>query len=305
MTSSGVALMRSPAAHSSLLERTMTLANWQTLRVYLRTIIQRERARGVVTPEVVAAFAMLHMQTDDGRPIVPAAHHRLWLRLICDMDIKRLLIIATPESAKTTWMMAYMACMVGFHPEWPGIIAAVSADVAEKRSLALRLMVESDEFRETFPTVRPAAGLAWRRHEWSAAEQGRPHAGRLHPTVSAYGTAGSVTGSRARWLVADDILDEENTRTKHQRDLVDNWLHRSLLSRVMADGGRAIIIGNAWHHDDAHARLRRNEGWVVCHIPLLSESSAVEAAISYPDGFTGRRLGRPVAAAELTAEAAA
>lgn len=259
----------------------------------------------MVTPEVVAAFAMLHMQTDDGLPIVPAPHHWLWLRLICDMEIKKLLIIATPESAKTTWMMAYMACMIGFHPEWPGIIAAVSADVAEKRSLALRMMVESAEFRETFPTVVPAEGMAWRRHEWSVAEQGMAHAGRLHPTVSAYGTGGSVTGSRARWLVADDILDEDNTRTQHQRELVNSWLHRSLLSRLMAKSGRAIIIGNAWHHDDAHARLRRNEAWVTCHIPLLSEGREVVATIAYPDGFTGQRLGEPAATAEPGGEAAA
>ena len=257
-------------------------------------MIQRARSRGVVTPEVVAAFAMLHMSTDDGRPIAPAAHHWLWLRLICDADIRRLLIIGTPESAKTTWMMAYAACLIGFHPEWPGIIAASSGPVAEKRSQALRALVESAEFRETFPTVLPAEGMGWRTHEWSVAENGRPHAGRLHPTVSAYGTGGSITGSRARWLIADDILDNENTRTQHQRGLVDDWLHRSLLSRVTAETGMVRVIGNAWHHDDSHARLRRSDGWVTCHIPLLSEGEEVTATITYPDNFTGRPIGQPV-----------
>lgn len=267
------------------------------MRQGLRATIQRARGRGIVTPEVVAAFAMLHMQTDDGLPIVPAAHHELWLRLICNVEIRRLLIIGTPESAKTTWMMAYAGCLIGFHPEWPGIIAASSGDVAEKRSLALRNLVESAEFRETFPTVRPAEGMSWRTHEWSVAEEGRPHAGRLHPTVSAYGTGGAITGSRGRWILADDILDYENTRTAHQRGLVDTWLHTSLLSRITAETGIIRMIGNTWHHDDAHARLRRSEGWVTCHIPLLSDGRDVVATITYPDDFTGRRLGEPVGVA--------
>ncbi len=216
----------------------------------------------MVTPEVVAAFAMLHMETDDGLPITPAPHHWLWLQLICDSAIKRLLIVATPESAKTTWMMAYAACLIGFHPEWPGIIAAVSGPVAEKRSEALRNLVMSAEFALTFPTVRPAEGMGWRLHEGCVAE--------------------------------------DNTRTQHQRNLVDAWLHTSLLSRVNARTGMVRMISNAWHHDDAVARLRRSEGWVVCHVPLLSEGPEVVASISYPDDFSGTPIGRPVDAAEVS-----
>ena len=255
----------------------------------------------MVTPEVVAAFAMLHMETDDGLPITPAPHHWLWLQLICDPAIRRLLIVATPESAKTTWMLAYAACLIGFHPEWPVIIAAVSGPVADKRSLALRNIVESAAFRETFPTVQPAAGLPWTATEWSVAEHGRPHAGRLHPTVSAYGTGGSITGSRAHLLIADDILDFDNTRTQHQRNVVDTWFHTSLLSRVVARTGRAIVIGNTYHHDDTIARLRRSEAWVTCHIPLLTEGAVVLAHLSYPDDYTGTPIGRLVGAAEVGA----
>lgn len=251
----------------------------------------------MVTPEVVAAFAMLHMETDDGLPIAPAAHHQLWLRLICDMEIKRLLIIGTPESAKTTWVMAYAACLIGFHPEWPGIIAASSGEVAEQRSLALRNLVASAEFRETFPTVGPAEGMVWRTDEWSVAEGGRPHRGRLHPTVRAYGTGGSITGSRGQWIIGDDILDFDNTRTQHQRQLVDTWLHKSFLSRVRARTGIVRLIGNTWHHSDSHALLRKSEGWVSCHIPLLSEGPEVVATITYPDSFGGRPMGEPVGVA--------
>lgn len=263
-----------------------------------RMMIQQAKAEGrALSPDVVAAFAAVHMTTDRDIPIAPAAHHALWLRLMCDPAIKRLLIVGTPESAKTTWVLAYAACHVGFYPERPVIIAAVSGPVADKRSLALRNIVESAAFKETFSTVQPAVGLSWTATEWSVAEHGKPHAGRLHPTVSAYGTGGSITGSRAHLLIADDILDFDNTRTQYQRNVVDTWFHTSLLSRVVARTGRAIVIGNTYHHDDTIARLRRSEAWVTCHIPLLTAGAAVLAHLSYPDDYTGAPIGRPVGAA--------
>lgn len=81
--------------------------------------------------------------------------------------------------------------------------------------------------------------------------------------------------------------------------MVDGWLHTSLLSRVAADTGRVRMIGNAWHHDDAHARLRRSEDWVTCHIPLLSEGKNVIATITYPDDYVGQPIGQPIGGAAI------
>jgi hypothetical protein len=266
-----------------------------------RRLIQRAKTTGAgITAEVVTAFAAVHMRTEGGRPIAPAGHHRLWLSLMCDPFIRRLLIVGTPESAKTTWAICYAAAHIGFYPESPVILAAVSGSVAEKRSIALRNIIESDAFRATFPTVKPAVGMSWTGTEWSVAEDGRPHAGRIHPTVSAYGTGGSITGSRGQLIIADDILDYDNTRTQHQRGLVDTWFHSLLLSRLMSQTGRVIVIGNTHHHDDTIARLRLSEAWVTCRIPLLSEGPAVIAELSYPDDYAGQPIGAAVGAAKVT-----
>ena len=106
-----------------------------------------------------------------------------------------------------------------------------------------------------------------------------------------------VVGIGLAFQIADDILDYDNTRTQHQRNVVDTWFHTSLLPRLMAQTGRAIVIGNTYHHSDTIALLRRSEGWVSCHIPLLSESEEVVASITYPSDFTGRPIGVSVAGA--------
>lgn len=247
----------------------------------------------------MAAYAALNLTDDDGLPITPAAHHWLWLKLLCDERIKKLLIIAPPESAKTTWtILAYLGCRIGFYPEQSIIIGSVTGPVAEKRSVSLRTAIESAEWQATFPEIEPclstSSGLRWTTTEWSVAPNGNPHPGRMHPTLAAYGTGGSVIGSRADLIVADDLLNFENSRTAHQRDLVEEWLHNSLLSRRKSRTGRMVMIGTAWHHEDIYSKARREGGWVVCHIPLLSDGNDVAATVSYPDGWKYEMLGEPV-----------
>ena len=266
----------------------------------LRDAKKRKRP---LTPELVADFAFVHFQDDQGRPIKPAPHHWLWLALLCNRDIKKLFIKAPPESAKTTWVLAYLGASIAFHPEWPRIIATASGDVAERRSLALKTLVESVDFQQTFPDVKRADGLAYGAKGWSLATDGTPYPGRIHPTVAAYGARGPITGSRAMEALADDVLDEENTRTAYMRDSVDTWLHRSFLSRVMSRTGRSIVIGTAWHHDDSYSRLEENPGWTFCHLPLLSDGEAVTATIRYADSYKGHKMGTAVSNLSIEAPA--
>lgn len=266
----------------------------------LRETIQNAVRAKKFAPEVVAAYAALHLTQDDGTPIAPAAHHWLWLSLLCDERIKKLLIIAPPESAKTTWTIsAYLGCKLGFFPQASFIIGSSDGNTAKKRSLSLRAMVETDEWRATFPGVLPAQGLTWDSMTWSLAPHGIPTPGRLHPTIAAYGTLGNITGSRANEVIGDDLLDFENTRTVNGREMVNAWVHNSFLPRRKARIGRALMIGTAWHHDDAYVRARDAGGFVVCRTPLLSEGADVYAILTYPDNWQYERLGEPVGKAEL------
>lgn len=269
----------------------------------LRERIQRAKSLNQLTPEVVRDFVKLNILDDDGLPILPAAHHWLWLTLACDRRIKKLLIIAPPESAKTTWILsAFVGCYIGFFPERSVIIGSTSGKVATKRSMSLRGMVESPSWQATFPGVLPVKatqGLTWGVDEWSLAPDGKPKRGRLHPTVAAYGTGGSVIGSRADLVIADDLLDYDSSRTAHQRNFVESWFHNSLLSRRKSKTGRVIMVGTAWHHEDLYSKARREGGWIVCHVPLLSKTNEVFATLTYPDDWPYQKIGVPVAKAEL------
>lgn len=260
------------------------------------SIIRRAAADQVVTPEAVYAYAGLLLQDEKGQAIQPMPHHRVWIELMCDTRIKQLLIIAPPESAKTTWAIsAFCGLHVGMYPEYPVIIGSVTGDVAERRCLSLRAQVETADWQDAFPGVRPVRGhrgLKWEANQWSLAPGGKPYPGRIHPTCTAAGTKGTVIGSRARLVVGDDILDYDSTRTGFQREDTFQWAHNSFFSRSLAQVGRKILIGNAWHHDDLYARAQDpRSGWVVCHIPMLSPSNRVCATITWPDNWTGPVVG--------------
>lgn len=270
-------------------------------RERLRAMVQDAARRRVLTPETVIAFAALHMTVDDGRPMEPAAHHRLWLTLLCDRRIRRLLLIAPPESAKTSWVIAYLGCRIGIWPEDNVILGSVANSVAEARSLALRAMVLSDEWRLTFPGVLPvkaaAGGFTWETSRWTLAPGGKPRVGRLHPTISSYGVGGSVIGSRADEAIGDDLLDFDSTRTQAAREKDKTWAHNSLISRVKSRVGRVLIIGNQWHQSDMYGAFEDQGDFVVCRIGILSDTADVYAQLTYPDSWSGPMLGEPIGAA--------
>jgi hypothetical protein len=215
------------------------------------------------------------------------------LHALCTPQITKLLIIAPPESAKTTWILsAFTGAYVGCYPERSVIIASSSGPIAEKRSISLRNAVFTRAWQATYPTLRPVQGLPWKATQWSLAPHGIPHPGRLHPSLSAYGTGGSVVGSRADLIVADDILDSNNTNTAYQREFISHWFHTTLYSRLKSRTGRIVVIGTAWHSDDLYARMRREGNWTVLHVRLLAEEGQHQQAfIQYPDTYTGPRLG--------------
>jgi phage terminase large subunit-like protein len=250
--------------------------------------IQARKRKGNLSPFVVETYASLTVTDDSGKAIKPASHHQLWLKLICDERIKRLLIIAPPGSAKTTWMSAYLACRAGFYPESNVILASVNASTAEKRSMAIRTAVERPTWQDIFPGVLRAEDMKYEQMEWSLAPNGKSAPGRLHPTIRAYGTGESIVGSRGDLLLGDDILDMENTRTQHAREIVKEWFYTSFLSRNKPLG-RIVLIGTEWNAADLYAELRKSGGWVVCHMPLLADGD-LYADISYPSDFSGERM---------------
>ena len=258
--------MQNSATTYAASSKSSLMSTVQQVNLALAETLRRKRREQQLDPQAVQTFAALNFMDDGKAPITAAPHHRLWLELVCDERIKKLLIIAPPGSAKTSWMSAYLATYIGFHPERSVIITSVADDVAEKRSLMLRSLTETDTWKYLFPDAPKSEKGKYEQKEWTLGNS----VGRIHPTVRSYGTNASIIGSRADLILADDILDGENTYSQLQREKVETWFHTTLITRLKQNG-RIIVIGTQYNAQDLYAHLRKDPTWTVCHVPLISD----------------------------------
>lgn len=258
-----------------------------------RAQIKAALADRTMTADVVEAYAALHLRDEKGRPIRPAAHHRLWLEFLCDDRIPFLLIMAPPEAAKTTWVIsAWAACRVGFFPEEPIIVCSETSPTARKRVTSVRNQVITPSWQATFRNVRQAAGMAWHLEEWSVAPNGLPFPGRIHATMSAFGVDGGVTGSRGRIIIGDDIVSRKNSKTAQRRTDVKEYVSSTLFPRLQSeDNARVIMIGTPYNPDDVYAEFRDTGQFVIVRTPALGEGAEYHATVEYPDTWHYPMLG--------------
>lgn len=273
-----------------------------------RETIAAGLADGKMTPAVVEAYAGLLLRTESGVPVRPAAHHRLWLDLLCDDRIPELLILAPPEAAKTTWVVsAWAGCRLGFFPEEPIIVCSATGPIAKRRTLSLRNQTQTVQWQSIFRRVRRAEGMMFRMEEFALAPNGQPFHGRIHPSAAAFGVDGSVTGARGRIILGDDIVTRPNAKTSYQRNEVREFLHSTLFPRLMspreegmpAGVSRKVFIGTPYNPDDVYADLAAS-GYVVCATPLLGPDTTQTtglpyyATVTYPDSWEYETMGDAV-----------
>ena len=77
-------------------------------------------------------------------------------------------------------------------------------------------------------------------------------------TVTTTGVGGAVASRHYDLIIADDLVDEENSRTELQREKVKTWFYKTLGPCLEPDG-RIFIIGTRYHHLDLYGWLIRNE----------------------------------------------
>ncbi len=198
----------------------------------------------------------------------PAPHHRLWCDLLEDTTLQRLLIVAPPDHAKTTWVsVVWPAWEIGRDPALHFGHVCNTATQAQANSIAVRDTVRDSElYGEIFPAAKPDYLKGWANHRWYLQ---RKNPGDKDPTYVCAGLYGPILGRRFKLGLLDDIMDEENSATHLQREKVVRWISTTFMSRILPahEGGRAVGVMTRWHELDV-ARWMAEQGWVVVHMPM-------------------------------------
>ena len=209
----------------------------------------------------------------------PAEHHDIQIKvleMVASGQIKRLIIMAPPGSAKSTYgSKRFVSWYRGRHPSHNIIQACHTTGLAESFGREVRDTCMTEEHMATFPACRLSEdGKA--RGDWRTTKGG---------TYYAAGIGRAVTGRRAMLAVIDDpVKDRQDADSPTIRDWTYEWYRSALRTRLLP-GGRIVISTTRWHYDDLVGRIlpenwngqwgwvrsRTGELWFVLNFPQESE----------------------------------
>jgi predicted phage terminase large subunit-like protein len=250
----------------------------------------RERARDKAaeaaavspSPEIIRAqndfaFFAEYVTRNSPDPAALAEHHLEWFKhFITEQDTKCLLRIGGPNidllaprgSGKSTQIGLFIAWLIGIHAQAKKVIQIIyisySLSAARAKSSTIKNIIQSAEYREIFPCVRPHPNKFADDH-WCIDYEfaGIKSSGAERFTMYCAGSAGTIASKRASIIFYDDPIKgadqiaNPSVREKMER----NWY--TVIRPTLLEGGRIISIGTRFRPDDIHVTtFCPAKGWV-------------------------------------------
>ena len=147
--------------------------------------------------------------------------------------------------------MNYALWLIGNYPDIHINIVTKTASLAEEILTALITQFESSQrYINIFGHLKPRQPKKWTNREIIVE---RTEISK-NPTLKATGLMGPITGGRSDLVICDDIIDEENIRTRLQLEKVSTWFNKVLIP-TLYPWGAIIAIGTRWSYADIYAML--------------------------------------------------
>jgi predicted phage terminase large subunit-like protein len=206
--------------------------------------------------------------------LTAARHHREWLariRAVVDgtTDRRKLLIIAPPGHAKSTWLsLVFPPWYLAGHPSHSVLFLTSSDTAAHQFGTTVRItLAENEQHTKVFPAkdAQPDAARGWSADGLYL--QGTPDASK-DPAYRAAGYGAAIIGARAHGIILDDPLTQvqaqsavEQIKAKQYHDMtVDSRLH---------PGGWEIAIMTRWHDLDLASHLMAKPDFDTLLMPAI------------------------------------
>lgn len=109
-------------------------------------------------------------------------------------------------------------------------------------------------------------------------------AGIRDPSLQAYGLETNTPGSRWKFFVADDLIDDENSLTPEARKKVESKFNGRLWSRLDPRDARGVSTNTPWNREDLTYYLENTAGWPTLTMDIygfVRVSNASAAWLNY------------------------
>jgi len=222
--------------------------------VYQRLLLRAAEAR----EDLVAFFEFVMREEKGQRRVKCAPHQRVLLKFLHDHD--RPVIMLPVGHAKTFCLVAYTLWSLGRNPSLRGAIVSATQGQAEKVVTMVRDYIQSSpELKMVFPDLKQSSrpGDSWTQTRLVVE---RPPGIRDASLVAHGIDSQTLLGSRLNWVIVDDLLNAENTRTPESREKVKQWVDSSVRSRLDPMGQKLAFSNTPWHPQDLVMQLKQ-AGW--------------------------------------------
>jgi len=207
------------------------------------------------------------------------------LKVIEELEKKprRLLILMPPGFGKSTIVsVSYPLYLLARDRDLRILIISNTVGQAKEwlRQIESELLY-NEEFRSVYGNLVPDP----RTLTWTDTEKivlGRSLSA-THLSLLATGVQGNIRGRRFDVVIADDLLDLENSSTTTRRAGISDWFWNELLPRLEPEGS-LIVIGTRLHPEDLYSELL-TLGWPVLRFAALEEGESI-----WPERFPTAEL---------------
>lgn len=211
----------------------------------------------------------------------PEPFHTYWNDAADDIIERRipqnkLLIIAPPNSAKSSWNSIVRPCYyLGQHPDHNLIFLTSSDPMADGFGQTVRSTLEaSTRHREVFPDpqARPFKARGWSSSGLYL--RGTPF-GSKDPAYKSVGFNATIMGARANGMILDDPMDQKNATSEAEQRRAKQYYDQTLVPRLQPDTGWMIAVMTRFHENDFASHLIRlseeSGDWVVIRTPMVAQ----------------------------------
>lgn len=201
----------------------------------------------------------------------PARHHKLIIEHLEQLErgeIRRLLILAPPGSAKSTYCsIQYPLWRLARTPTENILCASNSEGLAENFNRRRRNLALTPQWSQ-ISGCKLAADLQGVGHFGTEREGG----------IRAAGVGSAIVGFRSHLNILDDpITGIDQALSATQLDKQWDWFNSEFRTRLVP-GGRELIVSTRWAKKDIAGRILElmengQEEWTVLRLPMLADSA--------------------------------
>jgi len=206
-------------------------------------------------------------------------HHKFWIQLLQklwngELGTNRLLILAPPNTAKSTWISQIMPpWYLANHYDQSIMFLTSSDNMATQFSTSVRLTLSQNEKHKlVFPD--PQARPDFKRG-WSGSGlylKGQPPVYK-DPNYRASGFGASVIGGRADGIILDDPLSQADSMSETEQKNAKSLMDMTIDERLQPHGWM-ICITTRWHTNDLPAHFieqaQQSGKWHVVKCPQIA-----------------------------------